>query len=55
MIAAGFAGAPPDVNALEADDRDVAPLTPLSPALLLYGRFINLLERRPNSLRRIGA
>ena len=42
MIAAGFAGAPPDVNALEANDRDVAPLTPSSPALLLYGRFINL-------------
>ena len=44
MIAAGFAGAPPDVNALEADDRDVEPLTPLSPALLVYGRFINLLK-----------
>ena len=44
MIAADFAGAPPDFNALEADDRDVAPLTPLSPALLVYGRFTNLLK-----------
>jgi hypothetical protein len=44
MIAAGFAGAPPDVNALEIDHRDVTPLTPLSAALLLYGRFVNLLK-----------
>ena len=44
MITAGFTGAPPDFNKLEIDHRDVAALTPLSPALLLYGRFINLLK-----------
>jgi hypothetical protein len=44
MIAADFAGAPPNVDALEVDHRDVAPLTPASDTLLLYGRFINLLK-----------
>jgi murein DD-endopeptidase MepM/ murein hydrolase activator NlpD len=42
MIGAEFVGAPPDVNALEVNDRDVVPLTPTSPVLVLYGRFINL-------------
>lgn len=42
IIGAGFAGAQPDFNALEADHRDVPALTPASDALLLYGRFINL-------------
>jgi Peptidase family M23 len=42
MIGADFAGAPPDVSALEVNDRDVVPLTPTSPTLVLYGRFINL-------------
>lgn len=41
-IGAEFVGAPPDVNALEVNDRDVVPLTPTSPAIVLYGRFINL-------------
>ncbi len=42
MIGADFAGAPPDVSALEVNDRDVVPLTPTSSTLVLYGRFINL-------------
>jgi hypothetical protein len=44
LIAADFAGAPPDVNALEIDHRNPAPLTPASETLLLYGRFLNLLK-----------
>jgi hypothetical protein len=44
MLTAAFAGAPPDASALEVDDGDVAPLTPVSPTLVLYGRFINLLK-----------
>lgn len=43
IIDAGFAGAPPDYNALEADHRNVQQITPASSALLLYGRFINLV------------
>ncbi len=42
MIGAAFAGAAPDVNALELDDQDIAPLSPTSDAFVLYGRFINL-------------
>jgi hypothetical protein len=41
-IGAGFVGAPPDVNALEVNDRDIVALTSTSSALVLYGRFINL-------------
>jgi hypothetical protein len=44
LIAADFAGAPPDVNALEIDHRNSAPLTPMSATLLLYGLFLNLLK-----------
>jgi hypothetical protein len=44
MIAADFAGASPDVNSLEIDHHDVAPLTPASATLVIYGRFINLLK-----------
>jgi hypothetical protein len=44
MLSAAFAGGPPDVNALERDHRDVAPLAPESSTLVLYGRFINLLK-----------
>lgn len=43
LIAADFAGAPPDANTLETDHR-VSPLTTQSPTLLLYGRFINLVK-----------
>jgi murein DD-endopeptidase MepM/ murein hydrolase activator NlpD len=42
MIGAGFAGAPPDVNALEADDQDIVALKPTSEGFVLYARFINL-------------
>jgi hypothetical protein len=44
MIAAAFAGGPPDVKALERDHRDVPALTPETTVLVLYGRFINLLK-----------
>ncbi|CAA2143347.1 M23 family metallopeptidase [Hyphomicrobium sp. ghe19] len=44
MIGAAFAGAPPTVEALEINDRDVVPLTASSPAIILYGRFINLMK-----------
>lgn len=42
IIASGFAGDAPDHAGLEADHTRVAALTPTSPALLFYGRFINL-------------
>ena len=42
MIGAGFAGGPPDVNALEADDQDIVALNATSEGFVLYGRFINL-------------
>ena len=41
-IGVGFAGVPPTVESLEADHSNVVALTPSSPALILYGRFINL-------------
>ena len=44
MIGADFAGAPPTVEGLEVDHRNVVPLTTASPALILYGRFINLMK-----------
>lgn len=43
IISAGFSGAPPDYNALEADHRSVEAVTPASAAFLVYGRFVNLL------------
>ena len=42
VIATGFAGAPPDMNALEVDHTKVEPLTPSSAALIFYGRMMNL-------------
>lgn len=42
VIGAGFAGGPPDVNALEADDQDIVALNATSEGFVLYGRFINL-------------
>lgn len=42
IIAAAFAGEPPDHAKLEADHQAVAPLTRDAPALLIYGRMINL-------------
>jgi hypothetical protein len=44
IIMAGFAGAPPDFNALETDHRSVVPLAATSQALLVFGRFINLVQ-----------
>lgn len=41
LIAAGFAGAPPDHRAAERDDR-VPAVTAESPAFVFYARFINL-------------
>jgi hypothetical protein len=43
IIGAGFAGEPVGLDALEKDNSNVAALTPASPALIFYGRFINLL------------
>ena len=43
IIGAGFAGEPVGLDALEKDNSNVSPLTPASPALLFYGRLINLL------------
>jgi murein DD-endopeptidase MepM/ murein hydrolase activator NlpD len=43
IIGSGFTSAPPDLNRLEADHTAVAPLNALSPALIFYARFINLL------------
>ncbi len=42
ILISGFAGEPPDHAALEVDHARLAPLTPASPALLFFGRFINL-------------
>jgi hypothetical protein len=44
MIGAGFAGAPPNFEALEINDRDIVPLAASSPAIILFGRFINLMK-----------
>jgi hypothetical protein len=44
LIAAEFAGAAPNADALEADDHDVTRLASDSKTLVLYGRFINLLK-----------
>lgn len=44
LIAADFAGAPPNADAIEVDHRDVVPLASDSNTLVLYGRFINLLK-----------
>lgn len=43
IIGTGFTSAPPDFNKLEEDHKGIAPLDALSPALLFYARFINLL------------
>jgi hypothetical protein len=43
IIGAGFAGAAPGLDRLEADHTDVPPATASAPALVFYGRFINLL------------
>jgi Peptidase family M23 len=43
IIGAGFAGEPVTLDGLEKDSGSIAALTPTSPALLFYGRFINLL------------
>ncbi len=44
IIMTAFAGAPPDHNVLEKDHRAVAPLTSSSPAVLIFGRFVNLIK-----------
>ncbi len=41
IVSAGFTGAPPDYSKLERDHA-VVPATASSPALVFYGRFINL-------------
>ncbi len=43
ILMSGFTGEPPDHAALESDHTRVAPLGPTSPALLFYGRFVNLV------------
>lgn len=43
IIQAGFAAGPLDHNALETDHTRVASPTPASPALIFYGRLLNLL------------
>jgi len=43
IIGSGFTSAPPDLNKLEADHTALAPVDAMSPALLFYARFINLL------------
>ncbi len=43
ILGAGFAGEPVNLDALEKDSSKIATLTATSPALLFYGRFINLL------------
>ena len=43
ILMSGFAGEPPDHAALETDHTRIVPLTPESPALLFYGRFVNLV------------
>lgn len=43
IIGAGFTSAPPDLDKLEADHTALEPVTVMSPALLFYARFINLL------------
>ena len=42
ILSGGFAGEPPDHRALEVDHTKVVKLSATSPALLFYGRFINL-------------
>jgi hypothetical protein len=42
IIGAGFAGAAPSLDGLESDHTDVPPAAALAPALVFYGRFINL-------------
>jgi murein DD-endopeptidase MepM/ murein hydrolase activator NlpD len=44
ILSAGFADAPVNLDAMEKDNTLVAALTATSPALLVYGRFINLLS-----------
>lgn len=43
ILGAGFTSAPPDLNALEADHTQLAPVDAMSPALIFYARFMNLL------------
>ncbi len=42
IMSAGFAGEPPDHEALNVDHTRVTPLTASSPALIFYARLINL-------------
>ncbi len=42
IVSAGFSSEPLDPNALEADHTNIAAPKPDSPAMLFYGRFINL-------------
>ena len=42
IIGAGFAGAPPSLDGLEKDHGDVVAAAADAPALIFYGRFINL-------------
>lgn len=44
IVSAGFAGAPPEYNQLEKDHTAFVPLSATGPALLVYGRFLNLLK-----------
>ncbi len=43
IIGAGFAGAPPSLDVLETDHALVPQATATAPALVFYGRFMNLL------------
>lgn len=43
IIGSGFVSAPPNLDRLEADHTALAPLDALSPALIFYARFMNLL------------
>lgn len=43
IIGAGFAGGPPTLDALEKDHGNVVAASATAPALIFYGRFINLL------------
>lgn len=43
IIGAGFAGGPPALDALEKDHANIVAASASAPALIFYGRFINLL------------
>jgi murein DD-endopeptidase MepM/ murein hydrolase activator NlpD len=44
IIASGFAGSPPDLHGLERDHTAVTPVSMASDALLVFGRFVNLIK-----------